>query len=181
MVRGTGEPETSLMQIEVRPATVEEEPVLANLLELYTYDFSEFLNLKVGDDGRFGYGPLPLYWEDANRFPFLIRVNGDLAGFVLVQKGLQVSSAADVWDVAEFFVLRGFRRHGVGLRVAHELWRMFAGRWEVRVMENNSMARTFWRRAVSEFIGTPAEPALMEVSEKRWHVFSFISARQADV
>jgi hypothetical protein len=51
---GMGEPETSLMQIEVLPATTEQEPVLANLLEMYAHDFSEFSDLKIGVDGRFG-------------------------------------------------------------------------------------------------------------------------------
>jgi predicted acetyltransferase len=163
------------MQIEVLPATTEQEPVLANLIELYAHDFSEFSDLKIGVDGRFGYEPLPLYWRESNRFPFLVRANGDLAGFVLVQQGSQVSGAAEIWDVAEFFVLRGYRRHGVGVRVAHDVWRMFTGRWEVRVTENNLVARTFWQRAVSKFTGMPAESALTEVAGKRWHVFSFSS------
>ena len=170
-----GEPETSLTQIEVLPATTDQEPVIANLLELYAHDFSEFSDLKIGVDGRFGYERLPLYWRESNRFPFLVRANGDLAGFVLVQQGSQVSGEAEIWDVAEFFVLRGYRRHGVGLRVAHDVWRMFTGRWEVRVTEKNSAAVTFWQRAVSEFTGMPAESTLTEVAGKRWHLFSFNS------
>ena len=108
------------MQIEVLPATTEHEPVLANLLELYAHDFSEFSDLKIGVDGRFGYKSLPLYWRNPNRFPFLVRANGNLAGFVLVQRGSQLSDAGEIWDVAEFFVLRGYRRQGIGLRVAHD-------------------------------------------------------------
>ena len=168
-------PKASLMKIEVVPATKEQEPVLANLLELYTYDFSELVDLKIGVDGRFGYERLPLYWREPGRFPFLIRANGDLAGFVLVQQGSQVSTAAEIWDVAEFFVLRRYRRHGVGVRAAHDVWRMFAGRWEVRVTDNNLVGRSFWQRAVTEFTGMPAESVLTEVAGKRWHVFSFVS------
>ena len=163
------------MQIEVVPATIEQKPVLANLLELYAHDFSEFSDLKIGVDGRFGYDPLPLYWRESNRFPFLVRANGDLAGFVLVQQGSQISGAGEIWDVAEFFVLRGYRRHGVGLKVAHAVWRMFTGSWEVRVADNNVAARAFWQRAVSEFTGVRAESTLAEVGGKRWQVFSFIS------
>src|SRR6185436_4568145 len=168
-----GKPEASLMQIDVRPATAAEEPVLANLLQLYVHDFSEFSDLKIGADGRFGYERLPLYWRESNRFPFLVRANGDLAGFVLVQKGSQVTGEADVWDVAEFFILRRYRRHRVGVRVAHDVWRRFEGRWEVRVMENNPVATIFWQRAISELTGLPAEPALAEVAGKRWYVFAF--------
>jgi predicted acetyltransferase len=169
------EQETALMQIEVLPATREQEPVLANLFELYAHDFSEFADLKIGVDGRFGYEPLPLYWNESNRFPFLVRANGELAGFVLVQQGSQVSGAAEIWDVAEFFVLRGHRRQRVGVRVAHNVWRMFPGRWEVRVIVSNLVARAFWQHAVSEFTGVSVESTLREVPGKRWHVFSFFS------
>lgn len=164
-----------MMQIEVLPATTEHEPVLANLLELYAHDFSEFSDLKIGMDGRFGYGPLPLYWRESNRFPFLVRANGDLAGFVLVQQGSQVSGAGEIWDVAEFFVLRGYRRHGVGVRVAHDVWRMFPGRWEVRVTEKNLVGQAFWRHAVSKFTGVRADSVLTEVAGRRRHLFSFFS------
>jgi predicted acetyltransferase len=163
------------MKIEVQPATKDDEPVLANLIELYAHDFSEFSDLKIGVDGRFGYDPLPFYWIESNRFPFLVRANGDLAGFVLVQQGSHVSGAAEVWDVAEFFVLRAYRRHGVGMRVAHDVWRMFTGPWEVRVADKNLVAQAFWKHAVSEFTGVPAESSLTEVAGKRWHVFSFSS------
>jgi predicted acetyltransferase len=172
---GMGDAKTSLTQIEVVPATPEQEPVIANLLELYAHDFSEFADLKIGADGRFGYERLPLYWKESNRFPFLVRANGDLAGFVLVQQGSQISGEGQVWDIAEFFVLRGYRRHGVGVRVAHDVWRMFTGRWEVRVTDKNLVAQAFWKHAISEFTGMPPESALTEVVGKRWHVFSFFS------
>ena len=68
-----GEPETSLMEIEVVPAKAEEEPVLANLLELYAHDFSEFFDLTIGADGRFGYEPLSLsIGENLIAFRFLL-------------------------------------------------------------------------------------------------------------
>src|SRR5450755_4496148 len=41
--------------IEVIPAKPKDEPILANLLELYAHDFSEFHNIDLGADGRFGY------------------------------------------------------------------------------------------------------------------------------
>src|SRR5262249_53587201 len=125
------------LHVELIPATREQQQVLANLLELYVYDFSELLSLDTQEDGRFGYKHLPLYWSEAGRHPFLARVDGKLAGFVLVKRGPGVSCNEVVWDIAEFFVLRRYRRHGVGMRVAHEVWRRFPGTWEVRVREGN--------------------------------------------
>jgi predicted acetyltransferase len=163
------------MSIELIPALDEQRDVLANLFELYTHDFSEIVDVRLGDDGRFGYPHLGLYFEDPKRFPFLVRVDGALAGFVLVKRGSEVSGDEDVWDVAEMFVVRGARRRGVGQEVAHRIWARFPGRWEVRVMRANEAARPFWARAVQAFVGHAVAPTYVQPPGKRWDVFSFES------
>ena len=57
------------MQVEVIKATIEHKPVLANLLELYAYDFTEFCDFDIGDDGFYGYERLPLYWTEVVSSP----------------------------------------------------------------------------------------------------------------
>jgi predicted acetyltransferase len=161
------------MQVEVVAATADHEPILANLLELYTHDFSEIFDLHLNSNGRFGYEPLPLYWQESNRYPFLVKVDDTLAGFVLVKKGSEVSGDENVWDVAEFFIVRGYRRHGIGMRVAHEVWRKLPGHWEVRVMERNRAAQAFWSRAVASFMGITVEASVGKIGSKSWHIFSF--------
>ncbi|MBW2281398.1 MAG: GNAT family N-acetyltransferase [Deltaproteobacteria bacterium] len=140
------------MEVQLVPATIEHQAVLENLLELYLHDFSEFIDLSVGEDGRFGYEYLEEYWKPGNgRRAFLIRSDGRLAGFALLQRGSEVSPDPEVLDVAEFFVLRGFRRAGIGLAAAHLLFRAYEGRWEVRVLESNAGAQRFWPRVVEAF------------------------------
>lgn len=70
-----------------------------------------------------------------------------LAGFVFAKRGLEVSSDESVWDVAEFFIIRRYRRRGIGTEVAHEVWRRFPGQWEVRVLKTNDTAKEFSERA----------------------------------
>ncbi|MBD0369323.1 MAG: GNAT family N-acetyltransferase [Pyrinomonadaceae bacterium] len=161
------------MEVKIIPATPEEESVLANLFELYAHDFSEFSGLEIGEDGRFGYPHLHLYWKEPHRRPFLIRADGKLAGFVLLQKRSQISGDRDVWDIAEFFILRSYRRLGCGMKAAHAVWRMLSGRWEVRVMEQNRGAKEFWQRCVNEFTGRTIDAVIFDKGGKRWHVFSF--------
>jgi len=160
--------------IELIPAASEQQPVLGNLLELYAHDFSEFHDIDLGADGRFGYPHLPLYWSEPNRRPFLVRVNCELAGLVLVQRGLELSHDEIVWDMAEFFVVRRYRRCGVGTHVAHQVWRDVPGRWEVRVMEANP-AHSFWAHAISTFTGEKILSAQVENHGKLWRVFAFES------
>ena len=90
------------MQIELIEAAPSDESRLANLMELYVHDFSEILETAPGDDGRFGYR-LSKYWTDSDRFPFLIRADGSLAGFALIGRGSEVTGDPEVMDVAEFF------------------------------------------------------------------------------
>ncbi len=168
------------MDVEITAAGKEQEPVLANLLELYAHDFSEFHDLEIGADGRFGYRCLPLYWTEPGRHPFLVHVEGKLAGLVLVKRGSELSGNQTPWDMAEFFVLRGYRRRGLGTHIAREVWRRFPGRWEVRVMDSNASARQFWASAISEFVGEETLPVQVEKDDNRWAVFSFESRSAAE-
>jgi predicted acetyltransferase len=160
-------------QIEVAPATAEQASILANLLQLYAHDFSEFLDMEIGADGRFVYKQLPLYWREPSRNPYLVWADGKLAGFVLVQKGSEVSGATNVWDMTEFFVLRRYRRRRIGTEVAQKVWGHLPGTWEVRVMQLNVAAQRFWARTISEFIGKAIDPVGFEKNGESWILYSF--------
>jgi predicted acetyltransferase len=160
-------------RLEITPATLEQQPILSNLLELYAHDFAEMCNLQLGPDGRFGYQRLSLYWSEPNRHPFLVSLDGKWAGFVLIQQGSVVSGDPSIWDVAEFFVVRGYRRQGIGAQVAHNVWRRFPGPWEVRVLESNVSAFNFWKRAISSFSGEGVVPVSLKTGDEYWKVFTF--------
>lgn len=141
--------------------------VVDNLMQLYAHDFSDFHQVELDANGRFNYASLPLYWSDGNRHPFLVKMDGRPAGFVLVKRN------GTVWDMVEFFVVRGCRRRGAGTAVAHEVWKRFPGRWEVRVMQANHSALDFWERAIAAFTGRRIEPVSMEQDGNSWRVFVF--------
>lgn len=165
-------------QIELVPASKEDQPILANLLELYAHDFSEFYGVELGPDGRFGYKNLPLYWSEPGRHPFLVRIDGKLAGFVFLKRGSDISGNENVWDVAEFFVVRAYRRRGVGSQIAREVWKRFPGTWEVRVLQANVAALSFWARAIAIFTGEVIQSVGVEKDGDRWQIFSFESSAE---
>ena len=167
--------ENPLANLVVRRATEAERPILENLLELYIHDFSEFLSVHIGPDGKFGYRDLPLYWTEAERHPLLARVDGDHAGFALVRKVTAIYGDRTVWDMAEFFVLRGVRRRQIGTEFAQAVWAMFPGAWQVRVMQTNQRARMFWAHAIANHTGEPLQTASFEKDGETWNVFSFES------
>lgn len=164
------------MLVELTIATDADRERLENLLELYIHDFSEILGHGPRENGRFGYDGLDAYWNEPGRFPFLIRADGQLAGFALVSRGSQVSGDATVFDVVEFFVVRGLRRRGVGAAAATRLFSSLAGTWEVRVMEQNAGAQAFWKRAVSSFTNASFESFTWRSQRGRdFRVFRFVS------
>ncbi len=178
MTQDEAAPETQtplILNIEIVPALAGQAPILANMFELYAHDFSEFIDLRLGADGRFGYNYLPNYWKKPGHYPFFVLVNGSFAGFVFVRKGSLITDDSDVWDIAEFFILRSFRRAGLGTRVAMAVWQQFPGRWEVRVLRRNQQAVEFWPRAINAFIGLAISPAVLSKDGEDWFVYSFIA------
>jgi predicted acetyltransferase len=139
--------------ISLIPATRAERPALENLMQLYIYDWSELRLLDVADDGRFPEYPLDAYWEDGGRHPLLLRVDGRLAGFALISEQSRLTGAPGVFDMAEFFVMRRFRRKGVGQRAASMVFDRFKGPWEIRQHDENTAAIAFWRTAIDRYTG----------------------------
>jgi predicted acetyltransferase len=137
------------MEIAVDPAPVTEKRVIERLLEFYIYDFSEFMGWNVDRRGRFGYRYLDHYWTEDNRFPFLVRVDGAIAGFALVT--VLDEDGAPVTHMSEFFVMRRYRRHGVGRIVAATLFDRFPGQWHIQQILANVPAQVFWRSVIGSY------------------------------
>src|SRR5262249_54471616 len=151
---------------------------IRNLLQLYLHDFSEVLPRAPDRDGTFSYRHLDSYWVDEWRTPFLIIADGELAGFALVSTRSVITGAADVTDMAEFFVVRGLRRHGVGRAAARLLFARFPGTWEVRVLEDYAAARAFWTASINDAAQRPPEhSSWINDDGLRFDVFRFEIAR----
>lgn len=121
------------------------------MLELYEYDFSEYEGTDLDSDGCFGYPYLDLYWLEPGRHPFIIRVDGRPAGFVLVNAHTYLEGSD--WGISEFFILRKYRRKGVGRSAAFAVFDQFRGKWEVHELQRNGPSQDFWRKVIGEYTG----------------------------
>ena len=90
------------------------------------------------------YPRLSLYWQDADRIPWLVRVDGEDAGFALVRR----HPATDFREMAEFYIAPAHRRRGVGREAAHALFARYPGWWHLQVLDSNLGAQAFWRRVI---------------------------------
>ena len=139
--------------ISLRPASSQERGVFDNLVQLYCHDWSELVPLDVGLDGRFGGLALEPYWSDDWRRPCLIQVAETLAGFALIEERSRLTGVRGVFDMAEFFVLRRYRRQGVGYAAAVAAFDRFKGPWEIRQRDENPTATAFWRQVIADYTG----------------------------
>jgi len=137
------------MKVELSLASSADIPTLENLMQLYLYDFSEFDCADVDGQGRYS-EYLDLYWTKPERHPFLIWVNGWLAGFVLVHQTTE-QDGGSYYEIDEFFVLRKYRRQGVGRLAARAAFDRFPGRWKVAQEKANIPAQEFWRKIIAEY------------------------------
>lgn len=133
------------------PAGPDDEQVLFRLNEYYVYDFSELIDVDVDETGRFGAVRLERHFTDPQCHPFLIRADGKLAGFAIHEGRSRLTGQAGVNDVAEFFVMRRYRKLGVGACAATALFDRFAGPWEVRQVRANAAATSFWRKVIGRY------------------------------
>lgn len=128
-------------------------PVLRRLMQLYLYEIGSADGWDIGGDGLYGHaGRIERFWTEPGRHAFLVRVDGVLAGFALVRDEAWFAGAG-TREVSEFFVLRRYRRLGVGERVATGLFDRFPGPWEVAQMASNVEAQAFWRAVIGRYTG----------------------------
>jgi predicted acetyltransferase len=139
------------MNIQVTPAQVVERPILRRMMELYQYDFTEFDGTELGPLGLDDYPYLDHYWVEPERSPFLVRVEGNLAGFVLVARYNYPTGCKDSWVMAEFFILRKYRHQGIGESGARIIFGQFPGPWQVAQINVNLPAITFWHKVIDRY------------------------------
>lgn len=69
----------SLSPVSLERASSEEMPALSNLLERYSYDFSELVGLELGSDGRYSYKHQRVWRTFPERWEVKVRTNNEVA------------------------------------------------------------------------------------------------------
>ena len=165
------------MNISIEPILIEQKSVFMQMMELYSYDFSEFSDKDINEYGHFGYPRIDDYWNEEGRYPFFIRVDGELAGLVLVRSCCEYNNLPDPHNIAEFFVMKKYRRKGVGKAASMKIFDMFPGGWEVSQWENNLPAQNFWKQVIGRY--TNGKYETFTASEKGSVGFTFYNGIRA--
>jgi predicted acetyltransferase len=139
----------SLMPVtSLRLATAADRPVLERLWLMFRHDMSEFRGQLPNSDGTFRSERLQAAFTDPGWAAYLLTKDNRPAGLA-VARGLTDRRHV----LSSFFVVRGARRSGIGLRAARDIVTRHPGRWEVAFQDDNETAVLFWRRVATEIAG----------------------------
>jgi predicted acetyltransferase len=161
----------SASSVSLTEGRVKDAPVIQNLVQLYTHDFSElWAGTARGDlrpEGKFDPYPLDEYWSRPNWSAWLIWRGAALAGFALLNDQSH-SGLPTTHNVAEFFILRKYRGQGAGRIAAQALFSRYPGQWEAAIARKNVAAHKFWRSIIE---GAPQASARQEldVRSDQWN------------
>jgi predicted acetyltransferase len=164
--------------VSVATAERAQAPLIQNLMQLYTHDFSEFWGGtsrgELNAQGRFDAYPLDEYWSLPNWTATLICSDRVLAGFCLVNDRTHSGLMAHR-NMAEFFILRKHRGRGVSQIAAEIIFSRHPGSWEVAVARKNARAREFWRRTIPDSAKS-SQFSELDLQDERWNgpIFRFV-------
>jgi predicted acetyltransferase len=143
----------SNQSVELVPVPEDHKLVLSHLLELYQYDFSDFEGTDVNSLGLYGYSYLDYYWTEGDRYAYFIKVNGVLAGFAMICGFCCISKEPGTLFLSEFFVLKKYRKQGIGQQAALELLKRHPGKWEFTLHPENHVSHHFWHSVLKTACG----------------------------
>jgi len=119
---------------------------LRQLLTEYITEFAAMEGKELARDasGHVPYRYVDQYWLEAKRFPFGIWYDDELVGFCLLR------DTGEQWQIAEFYVVPGHRRTGVGSAAVSALKRFCRsqgryGALAAPTLRFNTRALAFWR------------------------------------
>lgn len=164
-------------KIKLIPADEHEREAIQNLARFYVYEMSRYCGFlkgwEVPENGLYECRDLGKYWIEPNHYPFLVKVDQEIAGFILINKR-GTHSGVD-WNMGEFFVVSKYQRKGIGTKLAESIFTLFPGSWEVAQIPENEGAVHFWKKVVERYTQGHFRKELVMIKEPVPHPMIVLS------
>ena len=160
------------MTVKLVPASSDRRCWIRAELQSYLGELSQFAAIEKNTEGQYDYPYLDYYWREPDRHPFIIYLDNEAVGFLLVREDLDPADGTALTEIAELYILPAFRQRSVASSAIKELFGYFPGNWRAAVFPTNDVAYSFWTQLISaldpEFtVALPASPNNQQI------VFSF--------
>ena len=149
------------MSFSVRLGVPEEKTIIHSLLQPYLDELCRFTGeiAEYKDEhGIFQYPYLDAYWQEKERFPYLLVADERIAGFALVRKD------NDHWEIAEFFIKPEFRRRGLGEAATLVILKKHPGLWQISYNKHNKPGQHLWIKLAEKFTKDKVKTGELDVS-----------------
>jgi predicted acetyltransferase len=135
-------------------ATIDDYETIQNMARFYAYDMSRECGFIVEEwnfpkNGLYESHDFKKYFIDDTRKAYFIKIDNELAGFVLLNTVGEYSDTE--WNMGEFFIVAKYQSKGIGKQVAELVWQRYPGKWEVSVIPENKRSLNFWRKIIADF------------------------------
>lgn len=130
-----------------RKAAASDFSAIEQMLELYQYELSDIWPQDTDAACRYGYD-LARHRKAERFHAYVATVDSQYAGFALVAPAV-VTRSEGSW-MEQFFILKRFRRSGIGAALARHVFHAHPGPWEVGQMPANLAAQRFWRKVIHD-------------------------------
>jgi predicted acetyltransferase len=160
------------MKVEVVLASSHHQPWVRANLQSYLAELSKFVFIKKNFEGQYDYPYLDHYWREPDRHPFIIYLDSDAVGFLLVREDLDPTDGTSLTEISELYILPAFRQRSVATSAIKKIVSHFPGNWRAAVLPNNELGCSFWKQLIAVLdpnfkVTPPAFPNNQQV------VFSF--------
>ncbi len=134
--------DTTVELIQTGP---EQAELIRNLYQFYAYESSDWEQEDVEQDGRFYIHEehLARYWQDPQWSANLLLVDGYIAGFLLIERS--ELPGINALELADLFILKRYRRKGIGRALATQVLTSGEADWLVRFYDQDEASQAFWR------------------------------------
>jgi predicted acetyltransferase len=159
-------------KVELVSASKLDKKIVYNLFRYYVYDMSEYMGWNPSKEGIYGSNTslLEIYWENDDHYPYLVYCNDELAGFSLLRK---YPADKELYDIGQFFVLRKFKRKGVGGKAFELSVSKYPGKWLTRVLLDNTGALKFWLSAIAQITNDNFSQAIEQDEDLNMHFIRY--------
>ncbi|QVM93510.1 GNAT family N-acetyltransferase [Pseudomonas entomophila] len=151
--------------LELLQTGPDQADLVRNLYQFYAYESSDWEQEDVEVDGRF-YIHEPhfeRYWQSPGWSATLVLVDGFIAGFVLVERS--ELPGIDAFELADLFILKKYRRLGIGRAVARQFLCEGDADWLLRWHGADAVATQFCRALLADLPRATREIALDDEPE----------------
>jgi predicted acetyltransferase len=152
-------------------ADVEKEK-LTTLVNDYLKTHCDHQEIRVGPETVDDYVYYREYWREQGRYPYFIKSDGAVVGFVLVRTVFE--DQRHFYQVSDFYIKPEFESRGYGTDAIEKLWSMYPGSWELQVLAKNKRADIFWARCISLFALSDSQRTEQEYEDGRRYQYNFV-------